>query len=60
MKGVTKFVPWKPKDEVKAGPTKDDCEEEVKEPDLCMAAIAVVAEAMVVAERGRGWLWVPS
>jgi len=60
LKGVTKFEPWRPKEEVKVGPISDDCKEEVMEPDLSMAAAAVVADAMVVAERGRGWLWVPS
>lgn len=30
------------------------------EPDKSMEAAAEVAEAIAVAERGRGWLWFPS
>lgn len=34
--------------------------DDVEEPDFSMAAAEVVADAMVVADGGRGWLCVPS
>lgn len=33
---------------------------EVDEPVISMLAAAAVVQAMVVADKGRGWLWVPS